>query len=76
METRILEIPSLAKLTGTGKYPADCGMAVFEQLICHHSAEALLEVSPTAKSLIAFLILDLDPTPQLDRNWVKTKKKE
>lgn len=65
MEIRILEIPSLAKLTGTGMYPADCGMAGFEQLICHHSAEVLmLEARPTAKSLTAFLILDLDPTAQ------------
>ncbi|RMC13252.1 hypothetical protein DUI87_10786 [Hirundo rustica rustica] len=42
MEMTILEIPSLAKLTGTRMYPADCGMAVFEQLICHHNAEALM----------------------------------
>lgn len=75
-EMRTLEIPSLAKLTGTGMYPADCGMAVFEQLICHHSAQALmLEVSPTAKSFTAFVILDLDPTAQLDRYRAKKKKK-
>lgn len=74
---RILEIPSLAKLTGTGMYPADCGMAVFEQLICHHSAEALmLEVRPTAKSLTAFLTLDLDPTAQQDRHCAKAKQKK
>lgn len=68
IEIRILDIPSLAKLTGIGMYPADCGMAVFEQLIYHHSTEALmLKLSPTAKSLTVFFILDLDPTAQLDR---------
>lgn len=75
MEMRILEIPSLGKMTRTGMYPADCGMAAFEQLICHHSAEALmLEVRPTAKSLTVFLILDLDPTAQQDRYRAKTKQ--
>lgn len=77
MEMKILEIPSLAKLIGIGMYPADCGMAVFEQLICHHSAEALmLKVSPTAKSLTAFPILDLDPTAEMDRYCAKKKPQQ